>query len=297
MNRIEGSSHERVRRTVLAMAHPRASGLGDVQQRVVAADRIPRSDPGGQRADGCAAQAMYGYTLFKQGQTAEALTQLDAAFYGAPTSMFIALTYAVVLAELTDYDQSPVFLAKTLNVCRRAVELADEQGSAQERDLARLELAGALLDLDSPEAEAIYRDLHARHPKQPEYLYGLGLVHRKRGEWAHVKSTVSRALALEWKYADAHCLLAKALVVLNEWADADRHFELAIRFGSTNPVDELCGRALCNWRLGRAEAARELLKSALAIDASDEAVVRLQAEMAQAAVQPTQPGGPQQMGS
>ncbi|MEQ1865432.1 MAG: tetratricopeptide repeat protein, partial [Micropepsaceae bacterium] len=95
--------------------------------------------------------------------------------------------------------------------------------------------ADALVERGSTEAEAIYRELLARHPGQPELLHRLAFVVKKRGGLSEAESLLRRAIAGAPGDAVLHNNLGNVLRVASRLAAAEACYRKAIALDATYP--------------------------------------------------------------
>jgi len=93
------------------------------------------------------------------------------------------------------------------------------------------------------EAEAIYRSVLARDPRQFDALHMLALIRFQKGFPREAHELISRALKLKPRSAPALSLLTVTLMALGQWSDA---LAVSGRLMAINPddLDAMFNRAI-----------------------------------------------------
>ncbi|NJD66228.1 MAG: tetratricopeptide repeat protein [Chloroflexi bacterium] len=224
-----------------------------------------------------------GWTLFQEGQTAEAVTEYEQALAANPANAKAHNNLALALVELGRLEEAAGHFRKSLEIEPKA-EIYSDLGFTMAR-LGRPDEARAYyqkaLELDPNcvsahlnlavtfvqagafgEAETQYRQALRGKPNAGAYN-GLGYVLVRQGRTEEAVEEYRKAIDADAKFTPAYNNLAAALVEQGKLDEAEHYYRLSLDQKPSAPVYNALGAVL--QRLGRPTEAAEQFDKAKAL--------------------------------
>ncbi|HTW95835.1 MAG TPA: tetratricopeptide repeat protein [Tepidisphaeraceae bacterium] len=122
------------------------------------------------------------------------------------------------------------------------------------------------------EAEEIYRQVLAQHPRNSDAHHLLGMVMHQAGKQEQAEKLIRQAIAIDPTFPQYHNNLGAVLVSSDKLDQATQAFQTALRLQPDYP-DALSNLAMTRRQAGDSAAAVELLKKSLAISPNVPAIM------------------------
>ncbi len=216
-----------------------------------------------------------GWTLFQEGQTAEAVTEYERALAANPANAKAHNNLALALVELGRLEDAASHFRKSLEIEPKAeiysdlgftmarLGHADEARAYYQKALeldpncasAHLNLAVSFVQAGAfAEAEAQYRQA-LRGKSNATTLNGLGYVLARQGRADEAVAEYRKAIDADPKFTPAYNNLAAALVEQGKLEEAEHYYRLSLDQKPSAPVYNALGAVL--QRLGKPTEAAE----------------------------------------
>jgi tetratricopeptide (TPR) repeat protein len=193
-----------------------------------------------------------GFLLTARRKPAEAVVELQRVLAATPHNAGVLQTLARTYLQMR---QS----ADAIAACRRSLRIMPWNATTYN------DLGIALLQTNDAKAAArAFRSALRCDPSNAQAHCNLGIVALSQGDSVAAVRHFSDGLTITPDDPDLHKNLATAYARHNAWADAERHYRIAVRDGAAS-ADVFAGLGICLIRLGRPYEAIDVLRYALAL--------------------------------